>query len=120
MMFEYKKPHPLPTATKHDLQLHNIPSTPGSNFIFDIRLDKCEDRLKESVQKGIDAACTGDEAAMPDLLLWDKKGLRYFEEVTYSPTYYLTNEEIGILERKRYNIARCIKDGGMLVELGSG
>ncbi|GIK03811.1 hypothetical protein Aspvir_007885 [Aspergillus viridinutans] len=35
-----------------------------------------------------------EEAALPDLLLWDVKGLRYFEEVTYTPSYYLTNEEL--------------------------
>lgn len=57
---------------------------------------------------------------MPDLLLWDEKGLRYFEDVTYSPTYYLTNEEIGILESEKRDIARFVGDGGVLVELGSG
>lgn len=57
---------------------------------------------------------------MPDLLLWDEKGLRYFEDVTYSPEYYLTNEEISILEKQKYNIARYIESGSMIVELGSG
>lgn len=57
---------------------------------------------------------------MPELLLWDEKGLRYFEDVTYAPSYYLTNEEIGLLEKHKYQIAEHIPSGSMLVELGSG
>jgi uncharacterized SAM-dependent methyltransferase len=73
--------------------------------------DKEDVQLKESLD---------GEAALPDLLLWDEKGLRYFEEVTYTPSYYLTNEEIGLLERNKYQIAEHIPSGSMLVELGSG
>lgn len=57
---------------------------------------------------------------MPSLLLWDEQGLRYFEDVTYSPSYYLTNEEIALLEKNKYKIAERIEPGSMLVELGSG
>lgn len=57
---------------------------------------------------------------MPSLLLWNEQGLRYFEDVTYSPSYYLTNEEIGLLEKNKYQIAERIEPGSMLVELGSG
>jgi uncharacterized SAM-dependent methyltransferase len=93
----------------------------AANNILDIRSDKEELQLKESLEQSIQAACRDDaEAAMPDLLLWDEKGLRYFEEVTYTPSYYLTNEEIGLLERHKYQIAEHIPSGSMLVELGSG
>lgn len=115
-MFEYSIPQELPA--KRD-RFQPISGTPASNYIFDIRLDNGEDQLRESLRKSIRAACH-HEAAMPDLLLWDEKGLRYFEEVTYSPTYYLTNEEIGILEKQKYNIAQYIQPGSMLIELGSG
>ncbi|PYI07047.1 hypothetical protein BO78DRAFT_444665 [Aspergillus sclerotiicarbonarius CBS 121057] len=71
--------------------------------IIDIRTDKSETQLRQSLEESIHAASHG-KAAMPELLLWDEKGLRYFEDVTYAPFYYLTNEEIG----------------SMLVELGSG
>ncbi|RHZ44844.1 putative FAD monooxygenase [Aspergillus thermomutatus] len=99
------------------------PTTNSSvaNNILDIRSDKEEFQLKESLEKSIRAACHEDgEAAMPDLLLWDEKGLRYFEEVTYAPSYYLTSEEIRLLERHKYHIAEHIPSGSMLVELGSG
>jgi uncharacterized SAM-dependent methyltransferase len=83
--------------------------------------DKEDVQLKESLEQSIRTACHEDgEAALPDLLLWDEKGLRYFEEVTYTPSYYLTNEEIGLLERNKYQIAEHIPSGSMLVELGSG
>ncbi|KAF7159443.1 hypothetical protein CNMCM6106_006716 [Aspergillus hiratsukae] len=98
-----------------------ITNLPVANNILDIRSDKEEVQLKESLEQSIRTACRDDgEAAMPDLLLWDEKGLRYFEEVTYTPSYYLTNEEIGLLERHKYQIAEHIPSGSMLVELGSG
>jgi uncharacterized SAM-dependent methyltransferase len=94
---------------------------PVANNILNIRSDKEDVQLKESLEQNIRTACHEDgEAALPDLLLWDEKRLRYFEEVTYTPSYYLTNEEIGLLERHNYQIAEHIPSGSMLVELGSG
>lgn len=90
-----------------------------TNNIIDISSEKTETELRNSLQDSIQAACHG-EAAMPDLLLWDKKGLQYFEDVTYTPSYYLTDEEIGILEEQKYQIAQCIQPGSMFIELGSG
>lgn len=57
---------------------------------------------------------------MLELLLWNEKGLRDFEEVTYNHSYYLTNEKITMLERRKYAVAARIQSGSMLVELGSG
>lgn len=96
-----------------------VSGTPVTTNILDIRSNTGKAQLQESLRQGIEAACRG-KAAMPDLLLWDDKGLRYFEDVTYSPDYYLTDEEIGILESQRHNIANQIPAGTMLVELGSG
>lgn len=96
-----------------------VSGTPVTSNILDIRSDTGKSQLQDSLRQGIEAACRG-EAAMPDLLLWDDKGLRYFEDVTYSPDYYLTLEEIGILEFQRHSIANHIPAGSMLVELGSG
>ncbi|PYH76889.1 hypothetical protein BO82DRAFT_387004 [Aspergillus uvarum CBS 121591] len=91
----------------------------ATSNIIDIRTDKSETQLRQSLQDSVHAACHG-QAAMPDLLLWDEQGLRFFEEVTFSPAYYLTNEEIGLLEKHKYQIAEHIPPGSMLVELGSG
>ena len=57
---------------------------------------------------------------IPSMLLWDQKGLRRFEDITYLDEYYLTQTEIGILERSSDEIARRIKPGSILIELGSG
>ncbi|KAI9372210.1 histidine-specific methyltransferase [Aspergillus egyptiacus] len=90
--------------------------SPATGQIIDIRSDKKDLELRESLQESIH----NDSAALPDLLLWDEKGLKYFEEVTYCSSYYLTREEIGLLEKYRFQIAERIPPGCMLVELGSG
>ncbi|RAK99256.1 class I SAM-dependent methyltransferase [Aspergillus ibericus CBS 121593] len=110
------------TPQLHNRQQHRVQAVPAplvAKNIIDIRTDKSETQLRQSLEECIHAACHG-EAAMPELLLWDEKGLRYFEDVTYTPSYYLTNEEIGLLEKYKYQIAKNIPAGSMLVELGSG
>lgn len=98
----------------------------ANSTIIDIRPhpEKTDDTLRESIQESLDKITSdqGNEAGvgMPSLLLWDQQGLRYFEDVTYSSSYYLTNEEIGLLEKNKYKIAERIESGSMLVELGSG
>ncbi len=92
-----------------------IPEPPITQII-DIRSDKEDVELREALQHSI----RDDSAALPDLLLWDEQGLRYFEDVTYCPSYYLTREEIELLEKYRLRIADRIQPGTMLVELGSG
>ena len=78
---------------------------------------------------------------LPTLLLYDEKGLQLFEKVcsvfpvmlarpllvvtdslqiTYLREYYLTNDEIRVLETSAVAIAREIPDGSMVIELGSG
>jgi EasF-like predicted methyltransferase len=84
--------------------------------IIDIRSDKKGLELRESLQQSIH----NESAALPDLLLWDESGLKYFEHVTYCPSYYLTREEIGLLQAYCREIAARIPAGSMLVELGSG
>ncbi|PYH42898.1 uncharacterized protein BP01DRAFT_302335 [Aspergillus saccharolyticus JOP 1030-1] len=121
--------HPLPATMFENIvqpQLKSRPHLPtpsvgpqASSNIIDIRTDKNESQLRESLQETVQAACQG-KAAMPDLLLWDEQGLRYFEDVTFSPHYYLTSEEIGLLEKYKYQIAQYIPSGSTVVELGSG
>ncbi|KAL3490711.1 hypothetical protein BJX62DRAFT_225699 [Aspergillus germanicus] len=84
--------------------------------IIDIRSDKKGVELRESLQQSIH----NESAALPDLLLWDELGLKYFEDVTYCSSYYLTREEIGLLQTYCREIAARIPAGSMLVELGSG
>ncbi|KAL4936797.1 hypothetical protein BDV06DRAFT_233019 [Aspergillus oleicola] len=90
--------------------------SPPAAQIIDIRSDKKDLELRESLQQSIH----GGSNALPDLLLWDEQGLRLFEEVTYCPSYYLTGEEIALLESQRHEIAERIPARSMIVELGSG
>ena len=57
---------------------------------------------------------------IPSMLLWDREGLKRFEDITYTEEYYLTQTEIEILERSSNQIAQKIKPESMLIELGSG
>ncbi|KAL4879953.1 histidine-specific methyltransferase [Aspergillus karnatakaensis] len=88
----------------------------SAGHIIDIRSDTKDIELRESLQQSI----RNDSAALPDLLLWDEKGLKYFEDVTYCPSYYLTREEIRLLGVRRFEIAQQIQPGSMIIELGSG
>ncbi|EED23489.1 conserved hypothetical protein [Talaromyces stipitatus ATCC 10500] len=101
-------------------------SSTTANNIIDIRPhpEMTDNTLRESIQESLNKITSGQDSefyvGMPSLLLWNEQGLRYFEDVTYSPSYYLTNEEIGLLEKHKYKIAERIESGSMLVELGSG
>jgi len=52
--------------------------------------------------------------------LYDVQGLKLFERITYLKEYYLTGEEIKLLEEHAESIARHIADDTIIVELGSG
>ena len=63
----------------------------------------------------------GDEnPTFPDLLLWDHEGLKGFEDITYLDGYYLTHNEIDLLEHHRDAIDMIIKPNSIPIELGSG
>ncbi|KAJ0413755.1 histidine-specific methyltransferase [Aspergillus carlsbadensis] len=97
------------------IKTHSFHHAPTGQII-DIRSDKRGVELRESLQQSI----RNESSALPDLLLWDELGLRYFEDVTYCQSYYLTREEVGLLQLHCREIAARIPAGSMLVELGSG
>lgn len=88
--------------------------------IHDIRVSKAglSNSLRENILAGLQNE-TGKKT-LPTLLLYNERGLKIFEEITYMDEYYLTNTEIAVLERYAENIAERIEDGGIVVELGSG
>ncbi|MBO9465623.1 L-histidine N(alpha)-methyltransferase [Tropicibacter sp. R15_0] len=51
---------------------------------------------------------------------YDHRGSELFEAITQLPEYYPTRTEIAILEDKAAQLARFVRDGGVLMELGSG
>lgn len=89
--------------------------------IVDVRADKQELSLLETLRTSLDGSAAGDAApTFPSLLLWDEKGLKLFEAITYSSEYYLTRSEIDVLEKYGEEMAKKIAPKTMLVELGSG
>lgn len=92
-----------------------------SRAIFDIRSDKQELSLLETLRTSLKGGSSGDAPpTFPSLLLWDEKGLKLFEAITYSEEYYLTRSEIDVLEKYGEEIAKKIAPNTMMVELGSG
>ncbi|TLD17961.1 uncharacterized protein PgNI_01802 [Pyricularia grisea] len=92
--------------------------TPQPPDIIDIRGVAVESNLKGEILSSF--LSTPGQRAMPTILLYDQRGLQIFEEITYLEEYYLTNDEISVLESSASEIARAIPDGSMVVELGSG
>lgn len=93
----------------------------ASAHIVDIRVEKGVPCLKEVLEDNLQPVMSpGGLIKMPSLVLWDEKGLQKFEDVTHTPQYYLTNEEIEILQKYGGEIAATIEPGSVLIELGSG
>ncbi|GAW25536.1 putative DUF323 domain-containing protein [Rosellinia necatrix] len=86
--------------------------------IIDIRRDMVGASLKKEIYRLFHSHERPRE--LPTMLLYDEKGLRLFEKITYLEEYYLTNAEIEVLQRSAGAIAAKIPSGSMLVELGSG
>lgn len=91
----------------------------SSAEIIDIRSDTAGIELKSEILKGLKPK-GGARKTLPTLLLYDEAGLRLFEEITYLDEYYLTNQEIWILEQYADRIAERIPEDALIVELGSG
>lgn len=89
------------------------------NEIIDIRSDAKEINLLEVMKNSL-RPTDGAAPQFPDLLLWDKEGLKGFEEVTYLDDYYLTHNELDLLKQHGNEIALNIKPKSVLIELGSG
>lgn len=90
----------------------------GVPNIIDIRSDSAGIELKQSILTGLNSK--GAEKTLPTLLLYDNKGLKLFEDITYLDQYYLTEQEIYVLERYADRIAERIPNDALVVELGSG
>jgi EasF-like predicted methyltransferase len=88
--------------------------------VKDIRRDGNLVDFPSAIRSGLKEPHYLGHRTFPSLLLWNEQGLKYFEEVTYCPEYYLTNTEIGLLESHSQDIAKNIKSGSILLELGSG
>ncbi|XXH02221.1 hypothetical protein Hte_008589 [Hypoxylon texense] len=88
--------------------------------IVDIRANGQPLDLKEPIRAGLRDPGVNGLRSLPPLLLWNEQGLRYFEQVTHTPEYYLTNTEIELLRKHSLHLARNIESGAIVLELGSG
>jgi hypothetical protein len=91
----------------------------NSPRIIDIRSDTAGFELKKLIKDGLKPQ-DGDEKTLPTLLLYDNNGLKLFEDITYLEEYYLTGQEIAVLEKHAGSMAERIPQDAILVELGSG
>lgn len=106
---------------------HQVESFPGQlsdktekpTNIIDIRDDRAELSLKKAILDGLHPT-GGGEKHLTTLLLYDEPGLKLFEEITYLEEYYPTNAEIEVLEEYAGQIAACIPQDSIVLELGSG
>ncbi|KAL1303525.1 hypothetical protein AAFC00_006900 [Neodothiora populina] len=89
--------------------------------IIDIRQDTSFTSLVDQIHAGL-SPVNGGEKSLPTLLLYDENGLKLFEKITYLDEYYLTRQEIYVLEHYAERIADriALKPGSIIVELGSG
>ncbi|OAP54359.1 hypothetical protein AYL99_11460 [Fonsecaea erecta] len=83
-------------------------------------IDIQSDADKIELSKDTAVSLKAKSPSFPSLLLWDEKGLKFFEAVTYTNEYYLTNCEIELLNKHSHQLAQRIEPGSIVVELGSG
>lgn len=60
------------------------------------------------------------EPVLPSMLIWNDTGPKLFENLTQDPGYYPFHEELAILTRCADEMARQVKPGSLLLELGCG
>lgn len=87
--------------------------------IMDIHQENMEFSLVDDIYKSIDPP-SGEQRTFPTLLLYDAKGLKLFEKITYLEEYYPTNTQIEVLETHAKRIVERLPENAQLVELGSG
>ena len=110
----------MPTASLPTFLAMAIPASyEGGASIVDIRNDEIHFSILGEMQRTLRPAA-GEGKRLPTLLLYDEKGLRLFEDITYLEEYYLTNSEIEVLHHHADRIAERIEEGTQLIELGSG
>lgn len=78
-----------------------------------------EDELVDSLLDGLDKPL--NHKSLPTFMLYDKKGLQLFDEITtLDDEYYLTNAELDILKNNAEEMTHYLQDGGVIFELGAG
>ncbi len=87
--------------------------------ILDIQQKRSSSSLLDDIRAKLRAE-EGKEKQLPTILLYDERGLKLFEEITFLEEYYLTNAEIEALETHSDRIAEEVPSDVQIIELGSG
>lgn len=87
--------------------------------IVNIQQNNVEFSLANAIYSSIDPP-EGVPRSMPTMVLYNAKGLKLFERITYLEEYYPTNAEIEVLKSNAKRIVERIPDDAQLLELGSG
>ena len=97
------------------------PQVNGSSHIpiVDIRQNEFNNSTLDEIYEGLQLG-RGKERVLPTMILYDERGLKLFEDITYLEEYYLTNSEIELLSTYAADIADKIPSESRIVELGSG
>lgn len=93
--------------------------TPDAVDIVNIHQDETGLSLIDSLNESLNPA-NASPRSFPTILLYDARGLKLFEQITYLDEYYLTNAEIDVLKTHASRIVERIPENAQLVELGSG
>lgn len=94
-------------------------STVDAVDIVNIHQDQTGLSLIDDLNKSLNPA-DGSPRSFPTIFLYDARGLKLFEQITYLDEYYLTNAEIDVLKTHASRIVERIPENAQLVELGSG
>lgn len=91
----------------------------ANHTIVDIRPTKA---VELDLKKEILSCIKQSPPTLPQIILYNEKGLQLFEQLTFLDEYYVTNAEINVLDNHADAIAASLnlQDGGVVVELGSG
>ncbi|KAF7133604.1 hypothetical protein CNMCM5793_004733 [Aspergillus hiratsukae] len=94
------------------LEIYNSSAFP----IYEIRRENGGVDLRAQIASGLSLK----SPSLPELLLWDEKGLRLFDTFARRDAYYLLDKEFEILEDNLPELTATIPSGSVLVELGCG
>ena len=81
-------------------------------------LDTTNDQ--EAMLSEVVRSLSKDKKELPCKLFYDENGSKLFEKISELEEYYLTRTEISILDENIEEIAECIGENTVIVELGSG
>ncbi|KAL1896440.1 hypothetical protein Cpir12675_002777 [Ceratocystis pirilliformis] len=96
----------------------SAPSAAYPKRIKDIRQSLVETNLRDEILENFKPE-TG-KLQLPTIILYDERGLRIYEEITYLEEYYPMGHEIDLLKCHSAEIAAKTPEGSMIIELGSG